>query len=169
MSIPTSTFKPYIPPIVDLQNQVNNAELLYSLVGGKEKFDQLPPYDFLTSWDFSKRYADFHPNSSISIDTSKMTASIMRGINGMPGHEYLVVKYCCGSESRLKYNREEGAILYCNKGEIKESYVEGNRSLSQLICSLGMYSFGRADADTYKKLLTEGKLDELGDWIKLVG
>jgi hypothetical protein len=158
--------KPNIPLIQFQQNQVLDPQILYSLVGGKEKYDQLPPYNFLGQWDSPNQYENDHPNW---VSIKNMQGSINRGINGKPGYDYLVVKYHRGSS--MNFNRSTGetaAILYFDKDKIQESWIDG--TLIGGIRSMYMNalcSSEKTNADFYKELLTEGCVELLGNWVKL--
>lgn len=70
-----------------LKKEKKFTELMEMIVGGKEAFENLPTLDFSKiTWVGGSGYPDSIPSDAVKYP-------IMRGINGYPGYEYLIVKY----------------------------------------------------------------------------
>jgi hypothetical protein len=140
---------------------------LCDLVGGKDKYDKLPTYDFTRSWTDYKTY---HP-SQTSISMNEVKAPITRGINGKPGFEYLIVNYQVTGQFQQIVVPNEVTILYYDQGILQESSINLDNSLSHMLAKVTtLLSESKLEANDLKKLFANGFLDErLGCAIQLLG
>lgn len=137
---------------------INQNHVFYDLLGGKDKYDNLPILDFSTlkQWNGNSNYQE-----SISFDD--VTASIMKGINGKPDHQYLVIKFIANGKKGLSVL----ISMNLNNSNFIEFHCAGESFLEWRISEVrNMTSFTKSQL--YKKLLTEGCVEGNNVTIKLL-
>lgn len=134
-----------ISPFQFRENSIHSNHVFYDLVGGKDKFDQLPIIDFST---LQNHGGEDYLGQFVIFDN--VNHAIMKGINGEENTQYLFIRY-------IKNNWVQVAVLTAKNWDTKDfKFAYDDYPCDSPYMSTLMEDLEKAQC-SIKELLTTGR------------